>query len=294
METDAEPKTPEQQMADESDFLKGAVSSFLQKRSKWSMNNIMPAYRAFTERLRTYETNQGQPMHDNCFVALELLPSVLFFIMGQLFADLPDSCQLTTDRQAEFVLSLLGLMDPENYPRGMTMVQNFEDLLKPSRDAQWSRALHDDIALHLRAKAETALGNYSDGLQQLPEAERASYTQLYEQEHPEFHGQRLFEVQNGHFPCGFNTFGEQRYDYFDMRFLLFPTDPEQPDAKSLKVITHETNNYLLRTAAEMIDLETAREDQNRELIEHWQSLLDRGYPEGYKILADTSERFQEF
>jgi len=282
--------TPEQQRKDDIDVLTGVVRTFMMKSEKWSMSNIVPAFRQMAEQLHTQEARQGRAFIQNNYIALELMPAVIYYITSKLFAELPDSCKLVEERQEAFVLALLALIDPSS-PRGLTFVQNFDNLLNADNDAQWIRALHDDIAMHLRSTAQKRLAHYTDRLAELStDAERAQYAEAYEKEHPEFDGQRLYEIASGHFPAGFNTFEEQRYAYFDMRYLLFPG----VDVKCQKEISPETNAYLLRAAAEMVDQEAQRPDQNIPLMNHLQALLTRGHPEGYTVQPTSSSKFQEF
>jgi hypothetical protein len=284
MQTDAPSRTPEEQRADDADFLNGIVATFLQKKDKWSMANIIPAFRASAERIHTYEAKHDRPLEDNCFVALELIPAILYFIAKKMFEELPESCQLVEHRQQDFVLSLLAIMDPYKYPRGVSIVQSFNNLLTSHYDISWSRALHHDLADHLVSTATLRLERYKEGLKELnSEQECAEYREAYQAQHPEFDGQRLYNVATRHFPCGFNTFDEERYIYFDIRYLLFPT---KRDIKCEKTITPETNAYLLRSAAELMEDEIQQDEQDPVLMDHLRGMLERGYPAGYTVVVD--------
>ena len=270
----------QQRLSDDRDYLSGVVGSFLARKEKWTMTNVVPVFNKLASDLHAREATRGE-MHANNYVSLELLPSILYFIAKKLVEELPESCKLTRDREEQFVLNLLSIMNHDSFPRGLTMVQNFEELLYPDCDARWSRELHDDLALHLRNKAQAQLECYQRCENESESEEtRRKNRAVFLSSFPDFDGQRIFNVANGHFPCGFNTFEEQRYVYYDMRYLLFPG----VDIKCEKRISSLTNNYILRSAQEILEAEIVRDDQDATLMEHLHDLVERGYPKGYTVV----------
>ena len=274
-----DPAELEQKKRDDKDFLTGIVSNFLAKRDKWSMSNIAPAFNALAKEIAMREANRGE-LVNNTFVALELVPAVTFFIVAQLFRELSESCKLTRDKEEEFVLCLLSIMNPERHPRGLSVVQNFGDLLNPRWDGRWSRALGGDVELELREKAQQLLSLYVEGRQQYSPEESEKYDAAFFAVHPDFDAQRLYNIANEHFPCGFNTETEQRYVYFDLRYLLFPNEV---DIKCAKTIPASANRYIQRSAGELFELELQRDDQEQSLMQHLTELTERGRPHDYTV-----------
>lgn len=235
------------------------------------MSNIIPAFNALCSQIHSYELTKA-PLEPNNYLALELVPAVLYFIAKQMNTELPESCKLSVDREKDFVLSLLAIMNPIKHRRGATWVTNYEDLFDPALDGVWTRALNDDQADHLRSEAARRLEQYSDN----PEA----YEERYQRP---FSAQRLFEISVAEFPCGFNGPREERYVYFDMRYLLFPRDPNVADVKTKKEVSVFTNNYLMRAGNELQEMEIMQEVPEQRLLDHLDEMMKLGHPVDYTI-----------
>lgn len=289
-EFDSPDEDTERKRREEVQFLRSTVERFTGEYQEWTFETIPQKIQELAQHIRTYEDEHGE-IEFAGYIAVRALPTLSIFVLDEAQRALSNSQQLRPDQTDKLIFEIAKLLDPNRFYDTLVRIVNYIDLLDHTTEHDWTRVLSTDMSNWLQSNAKHALSTIQQNLEKngMPEDPDERLMMNRQIMH-------LGQVARGQLPFGYNSETEQRWELWDMEFLLDPSG----DLRQEKLVTRKSYDYIMRQARERMELieneriertqplSKAQYEEEEKLLQHFKRISETGQlPYGYRPIDEA-------
>lgn len=264
---------------EEVQFLRSTVEKFTSEHQEWTFETIPQKVQALAQQIKEYEDAHGE-IEFLGYMAVRALPALSIFVLEEAQSILPISQQLRRDQTDKLIFEIAKLLDPHRFYDTLVRIVNYVDLLDHTTENDWMRTLSTDMSNWLQTNAKHALSNIQtnlegNGMPENPEEKLELNRQIM----------HLSQVARGQLPFGYNSETEQRWELWDMEFLLDPSG----DLREEKLVTRKSYDYVMRQARERMELIESERMEHRQPLGQAQQAEEERLLQHYKRIYETGQ-----